>query len=77
MEQIINVILDSGRSALDMALYMLLPIMVIMLAIMKLLDAKGILAWISNLLAPISRLAGIPGIGIFANEKLERAAIIQ
>lgn len=70
MEQIISVILDSGKSALDMALYMLLPIMVIMLAIMKLLDARGVLAWVSNLLAPISRLAGIPGIGIFAMIKL-------
>lgn len=70
MEQIISVILDSGKSALDMALYMLLPIMVIMLAIMKLLDTRGVLAWISNVLAPISRIAGIPGIGIFAMIKL-------
>ena len=70
MEQIISVILESGKSALDMALYILLPIMVIMLAIMKLLDARGVLAWISNVLAPVSRIAGIPGIGIFAMIKL-------
>ena len=70
MDQIISVILESGKTALDMALYILLPIMVIMLAIMKLLDAKGVLAWISNLLAPVSRLFGIPGIGIFAMIKL-------
>jgi spore maturation protein SpmB len=70
MDQVISVILGSGKTALDMALYILLPIMVIMLAIMKLLDAKGVLAWISNLLAPFSRLFGIPGIGIFAMIKL-------
>lgn len=70
MDQIISVILSSGRSALDMALYILLPIMVIMLAVMKLLDAKGILAWFSNFLAPFSRLFGIPGIGLFAMIKL-------
>jgi spore maturation protein SpmB len=70
MEQIISVILISGRSALDMALYILLPIMVIMLAFMKLLDAKGLLAWLSNLLAPFSRLFGIPGLGLFAMLKL-------
>lgn len=70
MDQIISVILDSGKTALDMALYILLPIMVIMLAIMKLLDAKGVLAWVSNWLAPFSRLFGIPGIGIFAMIKL-------
>lgn len=70
MDQIISVILESGKTALDMALYILLPIMVIMLAIMKLLDAKGVLAWLSNWLAPVSRLFGIPGIGIFAMIKL-------
>lgn len=70
MEQIISVILESGKTALDMALYILLPIMVIMLAIMRLLDAKGVLAWISNHLAPFSRVFGIPGIGIFAMIKL-------
>ncbi len=70
MDQIIDVILTSGRSALDMALYILLPIMVIMLALMKLLDAKGVLAWISNRLAPLTRHFGIPGIGLFVMIKL-------
>ena len=53
-----------------MALYILLPIMVIMLALMKLLEAKGVLAFVSNILAPVSRIFGIPGIGIFAMIKL-------
>ncbi|WP_299177759.1 nucleoside recognition domain-containing protein [uncultured Neptuniibacter sp.] len=70
MEQIVTLILDSGRSGLDMGLYILLPIMVVMLALMKLLDAKGVLSWISNLLAPVSRIFGIPGLGIFAMLKL-------
>jgi len=70
MQEIISVILDSGKSALDMALYILLPIMVIMLALMKLLEAKGVLAFVSNILAPVSRIFGIPGIGIFAMIKL-------
>jgi len=70
MEQIINVILESGRSAVDMALYILLPVMVVMLALMKLLDAYGVLARIANLLAPLLRIFGIPGLGIFAMVKL-------
>lgn len=70
MDQIISVILESGRSALDMALYVLLPIMVIMLALMKLLEARGVLAWIANHLAPFTRVLGIPGIGLFAMIKL-------
>lgn len=70
MEQIISVILESGRSAVDMVLYILLPIMVVMLSIMKLLDAKGVLAWIANKLTPLLRIFGIPGLGIFAMVKL-------
>lgn len=70
MELILNIILESGRTGLDMALYILLPIMVIMLAFMKLLDAKGVLSWLANTLAPVSRVFGIPGLGIFAMIKL-------
>lgn len=70
LEQVIGLILDSGRAGLDLGLYILLPIMVIMLAIMKLLDAKGVLSWIANMLAPVSRIFGIPGLGIFAMIKL-------
>tara|TARA_R110002050_G_scaffold16093_4_gene49271 strand:- start:321 stop:1259 length:939 start_codon:yes stop_codon:yes gene_type:complete len=70
VEQIIAVILDSGRTGLDMGLYILLPIMVVMSAFMKLLDAKGVLSWLSNLLAPFARIFGIPGLGIFAMIKL-------
>lgn len=70
MEQLVNIILESGRSGLDMGLYILLPIMVVMLALMKLLDAKGVLSWVSNLLAPVSRIFGIPGLGIFAMLKM-------
>ncbi|WP_315982869.1 hypothetical protein [Aliamphritea spongicola] len=41
MEQIVPLILESGRTAIDMALYLLMPVMVVMLALMKLLEAKG------------------------------------
>jgi len=53
-----------------MALYILLPIMVVMLALMKLLEAKGLLSYIANKLAPISQVFGIPGLGVFAMIKL-------
>ncbi|MGH1429811.1 MAG: nucleoside recognition family protein [Neptuniibacter sp.] len=70
MEQIINLILESGRAGIDMGLYIMLPIMVVMLALMKFLDAKGVLSWASNYLAPFTRVFGIPGLGIFAMTKL-------
>jgi spore maturation protein SpmB len=66
LEPLITLILDSGRAGLNMALYILLPIMVVMLALMKLLDAKGVLSWIANKLSPFSHIVGIPGLGIFA-----------
>lgn len=70
MQQFISLVLESGRTGLDMALYILLPIMVVMLALMKLLEAKGILGFIANKLAPLSHVFGIPGLGIFAMLKL-------
>ncbi|MDO6562948.1 nucleoside recognition domain-containing protein [Amphritea sp. 1_MG-2023] len=66
MEQIITLILDSGRTAIDMVLYVLLPVMVVMLAMMKLLENKGVLGWVSNKLSPFFGLFGMPGLGIFA-----------
>lgn len=70
MDQFISLILVSGKAGLNMALYILMPMMVIMLAIMKLLDAKGILSWVCDKLAPMSRLFGIPGLGVFAALKI-------
>lgn len=70
MEQIVNIILVSGRTALDMALYTLLPIMIVMLSLMKLLDAKGLLTKLTNVLAPLTQKVGVPGLGVFAGLKL-------
>ncbi|CUB02656.1 nucleoside recognition domain-containing protein [Marinomonas fungiae] len=70
MEQLVAMMLDAGKSGLNMALYILLPIMVIMLAFMKLLDAKGVLTWLCNKIAPFSHVFGIPGLGAFAALKL-------
>ncbi|MEL0611795.1 nucleoside recognition family protein [Marinomonas arenicola] len=70
MDQFISLVLVSGKAGLDMALYILLPMMVIMLAIMKLLDAKGVLSWLCDKIAPVTRLFGIPGLGVFAALKI-------
>lgn len=66
MEAIIDIILTSGRTGVDIALYILLPVMVVMMGFMKLLEAKGVLAFTARLLSPLVRPFGIPGIGIFA-----------
>lgn len=66
MPRIIDILLQSGRSALELSLYILLPIMVVMMALMKLLEAKGVLAFVARVLTPVLRPFGIPGIGVFA-----------
>lgn len=66
METVVNIILDSGKSAIDLTLYILLPILVVMMALMKLLEAKGVLAFVARMLSPVLRVFGLPGAGVFA-----------
>jgi spore maturation protein SpmB len=66
MLRIIDILLQSGRSALELSLYILLPIMVLMMGLMKLLEAKGVLAFVARVLTPVLKPFGIPGIGVFA-----------
>lgn len=66
MLRIIDILLQSGRSALELSLYILLPIMVLMMGLMKLLETKGVLAFVARVLTPVLKPFGIPGIGVFA-----------
>jgi spore maturation protein SpmB len=66
VEELIRIILQSGKSGLDLALYILLPVLVIMMAIMKVVEARGILALVARLVQPALKLFGVPGAGVFA-----------
>jgi spore maturation protein SpmB len=66
VEELIRIVMASGKAGLDMALYVLLPVLVIMMGVMKVLEARGILARLASLLRPFLRLFGIPGNGAFA-----------
>jgi len=66
MNGIIEILLQSGKSAIELVLYVLLPIMVVMMALMKVLEARGVLAFVARALTPVLRPFGIPGIGVFA-----------
>lgn len=66
MEILIDVILKAGRSAVELSLFVLLPIMVVMLALMRLLEAKGVLDWLVVRLAPVLKPFGLTGLGVFA-----------
>jgi spore maturation protein SpmB len=66
VEELVKIMLSSGKAGLDLAFYVLLPVLVIMMGIMKVVEARGILALVARLLRPVLRLFGIPGAGAFA-----------
>ncbi len=66
MSDFANIILHAGRAGVELALFVLLPVMVVMLSLMRLLEAKGILDRLVNLVAPLLRPFGLPGLGVFA-----------
>lgn len=66
MTDFAEIILLSGRAGVELALFVLLPIMIVMLTFMRMLEAKGILDWIVKHTAPILLPLGITGLGIFA-----------
>ena len=66
MELLTDIILRAGRSAVELALFVLLPVMVVMLSLMRLLEARGVLDRVVHGLAPLLRPAGLTGLGVFA-----------
>ena len=66
MSEFANIILYAGRSGVELALFVLLPVMIVMLTFMRLLEAKGVLDRIVTIVAPLLRPFGLPGLGVFA-----------
>lgn len=66
MEILIEVILKAGRSAVELSLFILLPVMVVMLSLMRLLEAWGAIDWLVTRLAPLLKPLGLTGLGVFA-----------
>ncbi len=66
MEEFIKIVLLSGRTALELALYVLLPVLVIMMALMKVVEARGVLALVARVIQPVLKFFGVPGAGVFA-----------
>jgi len=66
MEILIDIILKAGRSAVELLLFVLLPVMVVMLSLMRLLEARGVLDWLVVKLAPALKPVGLTGLGVFA-----------
>lgn len=66
MDMLIEIILKAGRSAVELSLFVLLPVMVVMLSLMRLLEARGVLDRIVALLAPLLKPFGLTGLSVFA-----------
>lgn len=66
MTALIDIILSAGRSAVELSLFILLPVMVVMLSLMRLLEARGALDWLVAQLAPVLKPVGLTGLGVFA-----------
>lgn len=66
MEILVDLILKSGRSAVELALFVLLPVMIVMLSLMRLLEARGVLDWLVPRIAPLLRPFGLTGLSVFA-----------
>lgn len=66
MDLLVEIILKAGRSAVELSLFVLLPVMVVMLSLMRLLEARGILDWLVARIAPALRPFGLTGLGVFA-----------
>jgi spore maturation protein SpmB len=64
--EFIDIVLKAGRSAVELAFFVLLPIMVVMLAIMRLLEARGVMDALVARLAPLLKPAGLTGLSVFA-----------
>jgi spore maturation protein SpmB len=66
MDILIDIILKAGRSAVELALFILLPVMVVMLTPMRLLEARGALDWLVARLTLLLHPFGLTGLGVFA-----------
>ncbi|TPE47187.1 nucleoside recognition family protein [Maribrevibacterium harenarium] len=60
----------SGRLALDLVLYLMLPITVVMGGFMKVLENKGVLAWCSEKLSHVTHVFGASGLSVIATAKM-------
>ncbi len=61
-----DILLPAGRAAIDLALFVLLPVMVVMLSLMRLLEAQGLLDWVVARLTPVVHPFGLTGLSLFA-----------
>lgn len=66
MQEFLKILFASGQKGFELAFFILMPIMVFMMAVMRVLDQTGVLRRVAILAAPVLLVFGIPGLGVFA-----------
>lgn len=66
MRETIELILEAGKSAIDLSLYTLLPIMIVMTVFLRWLEEKGVIKTLANLLGPVLKPFGLTGLSAIA-----------
>ena len=66
MQEFLKILLASGQKGFELAFFILMPIMVFMMAVMRVLEQTGVLRRVAILAAPVLLIFGIPGLGVFA-----------
>ena len=64
--EFITIILEAGRAGVELGLFVVLPIMIVMLTVMRLLEAWGLLDKLVSWIAPLLKPFGLTGLGVFA-----------
>jgi spore maturation protein SpmB len=66
MQEFLKILFASGQKGFELAFFILMPIMVLMMAIMRVLDEVGLLRRVAIIAAPLLLIFGIPGLCVFA-----------
>lgn len=61
-----EMILESGRTALELAALTVLPLMIVMMGVTRVLEDRGILALLTRVVSPLTKIFGISGLGVLA-----------
>ncbi|WP_138465765.1 nucleoside recognition family protein [Poseidonocella sp. HB161398] len=66
MEALVDAVLTAGENALYTALYIFMPLMVVLMVILRFFEGWGVLAWLERVLARPMRAFGLGGLGALA-----------
>lgn len=66
VQEFLKILFASGQKGFELAFFILMPIMVFMMAVMRVLDQYGVLRRVAIVAAPALLIFGIPGLAVFA-----------